>query len=363
MTISEQTLDLAVGQGVLSVEQADRLRALEASQSSDAVNEERQDDEKLRFIGGFGDIFVTIGIALFLGSSGYFAQTNLGTAWVWAVTAALSWLLAEFFTRKRRMALPSIALLLTFVASAFLAVASVLANAFPAGRPAWLKEDALAFLQDATGWTLGWSALAALGLAALHYWRFRVPVTIAAGAAMASTAVIAFALALLPGLGVHARSALLIACGVAVFLAAMRFDMADPERLTRKTDIAFWLHLLAAPLIVQPLMFGFLGGVSDLDAPRAAGILAIFVGLGLVAVIIDRRAFLVSALAYAGFAFGALIQRSGIQQEATPATLLALGAFVLAISAGWRPLRHAALRLLPEALTRRLPHPLTSKTT
>ena len=124
--------------------------------------------------------------------------------------------------------------------------------------------------------------------------------------------------------------------------------MADTERLTRKTDIAFWLHLLAAPLIVQPLMFGFLGGVSDLDAPRAVGILAIFFGLGLVAVIIDRRAFLVSALAYAGFAFGALIQRSGIQEQATPATLLALGVFVLAISAGWRPLRHAALRLLPQ---------------
>jgi len=24
----------------------------------------------------------------------------------------------------------------------------------------------------------------------------------------------------------------------------MRFDMTDPERLTRRTDIAFWLHCL-----------------------------------------------------------------------------------------------------------------------
>jgi hypothetical protein len=66
-------------------------------------------------------------------------------------------------------------------------------------------------------------------------------------------------------------------------------------------------------------------------------------------------------LGYAGFAFGALIQRSGIEAETTPATLLTLGVFVLAISAGWRPLRHAALRLLPASLTRRLPHPLTAK--
>jgi hypothetical protein len=362
LTISEQTLDRAVAQGILSVEQADRLRALEASLSG-AINEDRQDDEKLRFIGGFGDIFVTLGIGLLLGSSAWFVRTSFGTAWMWAVTAALSWLLAEFFTRKRRMALPSIALVLSFVGSAFAAVTFVFETAFPTGRPSWLPEDALAFLQDATGWTIASGALAALGLAALHYWRFRVPITIAAGAATACAAVIAFSAAVAPDLDIHLRSALVIACGLAVFVAAMRFDMADPERLTRKTDIAFWLHLLAAPLIVQPLMFGFLGGVSELDAPRAAGILAIFLGLGLVAVVIDRRAFLVSALAYAGFAFGALIHRSGIQQESTPATLLALGIFVLAISAGWRPLRHAALRLLPEALTRRLPHPLTSKTT
>ena len=49
-------------------------------------------------------------------------------------------------------------------------------------------------------------------------------------------------------------------------------------------------------------------------------------------------------------AFGALIQRSGIEEQTAPATLLALGVFVLAISAGWRPLRHAALRLLPAGL-------------
>jgi hypothetical protein len=362
VTISEQSLDRAVVQGILSAEQADRLRALEASQSG-ALAEARQDDEQLRFIGGFGDIFVTLGIGLFLGSSAYFVQTRFGTAAMWAVTAALSWLLAEFFTRKRRMALPSIALVLSFVGAAFAVVTFAFETAFPTGRRSWLPEDALAFLRDATGWTIVLGALVTLGLAGLHYWRFRVPITIAAGAATASAAVIALAVALAPGLDTHLRSALVIACGLAVFVAAMRFDMADPERVTRKTDIAFWLHLLAAPLIVQPLIFGFLGGVANIDAPRAAGILAIFLGLGLVAVVIDRRAFLVSALAYAGFAFGALIHRSGIQEQTTPATLLALGVFVLAISAGWRPLRHAALRLLPEALVGRLPHPLTSKTT
>ena len=165
--------------------------------------------------------------------------------------------------------------------------------------------------------TLG-GAMAAAWLAGLHYWRFGVPITVAAGAATLSAAVIAVVFALMPDLNGHLASAVVIACGLAVFAAAMRFDMADPARVTRKTDIAFWLHLLSAPLIVQPLIFGFLGGLQDLDTRRALGIIAIFLGLGLVAVIIDRRAILVSGLAYAGFAFGALIHRPGSNMKRPP---------------------------------------------
>jgi MFS family permease len=357
--VSERTLDLAVDQGVISTDQLVRLRALEAGASS-LRSEERRDDEQLRFIGGFGDVFVTIGIALLLGSSAYFTRTSLGTASMWVVTAALSWLLAEFFTLRRRMALPSIVLLLTFVGSTFAALVFVFAVALPDGQPAWRTVSGLGLFPGATGWAVGLGALVATGFAELHYWRFKVPITVAAGAATACAAVFAVVLALKPDLNLYLRSGLVIACGVAVFLAAMRFDAADPARVTRKTDVAFWLHLLAAPLIVQPLIFGFLGGIQNLDTSRAAGIIAVFLGLGLIAVIVDRRAILLSGLAYAGFAFGALIHQSGLEYETIPATLLALGVFVLALSAGWRPLRHAALRLLPERLTQRLPHPLTS---
>lgn len=355
--ISRQSLDLAVAQGIVTREQAERLAALAAA-GEGALEEDRQDDEKLRFIGGFSDIFVTLGIALFLGASAWFAQSRLGIGGMWAVTAALAWLLAEFFTRRRRMALPSIALLLCFAGAAFAALAFAFADALPEGRPVWREH--IGFLPETKGFAEALGAFVAIGLAALHYWRFKVPITIAACAGLATTAIVAFVLALAPDLNTHALSAIVIGCGLVVFLEGMRFDMADPARVTRNTDIAFWLHLLAAPLIVQPLMFGFLGGVENLDAPRAAGILAIFFVLGLVAIIIDRRAFLVSALAYAGLAFGALIERSGVERDAVPATLLALGVFVLAISALWRPLRHAALRMLPKALTQHLPHPLRS---
>ena len=150
---------------------------------------------------------------------------------------------------------------------------------------------------------------------------------------------------------------LLLTCGFAIFAAAMRFDMSDPLRLTRRTDIAFWLHLLAAPLIVHPIVAGFLGGRAMVDPSRALLVLAVFFALAAVAVLIDRRAILVSGLTYAGIAFGTLIRQAGLADRTVPATLLALGAFVLLLSAGWRPLRATILMALPTDLARRLPNP------
>jgi hypothetical protein len=68
---------------------------------------------------------------------------------------------------------------------------------------------------------------------------------------------------------------------------------------------------------------------------------------------------LVSGLTYAGVAFGTIVSRSGLGGDRIlPATLLALGAFILLLSAGWAPLRTRLLSLLPAPLSRRLPNPL-----
>ena len=149
---------------------------------------------------------------------------------------------------------------------------------------------------------------------------------------------------------------LLFLCGLAVFALALRFDLSDPKRRTRRTDIAFWLHMLAAPLIVHSLVSGLFDN-GAMDTESAFGILAIFIVLAFVAVIVDRRAILVSGLSYAGFAFGSLVVKAGLSDTAVPLTLLVLGALVLLLSAGWHALRRTLLPLLPAGLVRRLaPH-------
>ena len=77
-------------------------------------------------------------------------------------------------------------------------------------------------------------------------------------------------------------------------------------------------------------------------------------GVIVAALLVDRRAILVSGLGYAGYAFGSLIMKAGMGDGVVPFTMLVLGALVLLLSAGWHALRRMLLPLLPSALVQRL---------
>lgn len=377
--IADEILELAVDKGVITAVQAEALRELAkdrlpplrlppplpprtppplpaARADIGNVQVDAQDDEALRFVSGFADIFVSLGLALFFGSSAYLIKFYTGTTLMWAALAALAWLVAEFFSRRHRLALPSIILLGLFAGSVFMATSRLIAELDPGAPLNWWHPA------DRDGWMLAHAPSIALAgvataaLTALHYVRFRVPITIAAMAAALITTVIGLVYWVMPDISDRGFNGLLLIAGLVVFLVAMRFDMSDLRRQTRRTDIAFWLHLLAAPLIVHPLIAGMAHKGAALDTASAILILAIFLGLGLVSLAIDRRALLVSGLTYAGIALAALLQRSGIADKTPAATLLALGVFILLLSALWHPLRQAVLKLLPPGLVIRLPH-------
>ena len=356
--ITERVLDIAVEKGLIERGQAMALRSLARQEAALSPRRpEPVDEERLRFVTGFADIFVTIGLGLFLGSAAYLVGRSLPDAATAAIVAVLAWGLAEFFTGYKRMALPSIALLVVFCLASFLALGGVLG-----GRA------------EASGMRLGWLgvlfqahrdplpvSLAGFGtalLASLHYWRFRVPITVAAGTAAIAITLFGLLFAALPAFTAGHINGVLLAVGLGVFALAMRFDLSDPERVSRRTDIAFWLHLLASPLIVHSV-FQQIGAGRGLVAPgTASGIIAVFLALAAVAVLVDRRAMLVSGLVYTGIAFGSLIARIGVAENTgLPVTLLALGAFVLVLSAGWTPLRRTILGALPAQLAVRLPRP------
>jgi hypothetical protein len=337
-TLRGPDLERAVAAGVLPGETAERL--VDFVQQTSATGSE---DENLRLVTGFGDIFVTIGLGLFLGALVFLS----GKAWHFVLPVA-TWGLAEVFTRWKRMALPSIVLLLTFGTSVFLGVFGLFNNLVLSNS----NESLASFSLDKPAAAVaGLATMIAIGL---HWLRFRVPVTIAAAAAAGVAIITGLVGTMAPQFLNWAPVAVFLPLGLLVFSLAMFFDMSDLNRRTPKTDMAFWLHLLAAPLIVHPLVQGFanVGAMTQGDAIR---VFVIFAVLGVVALIVDRRAMLVSSLLYVGYALSQFISFGAATTGNTALTVLILGTIVLALSIAWKPLRKILLSFLPANIRRIVP--------
>ncbi len=353
---SQNDLDEAVASGAITADSANALRAfIEQQRSMPAV-----DEEQFRLITGFNDIFVSIAAAILLFAVGFIGQ-NVGETLGLVIevdgpsplaplfVAATAWGLALFFTGKRRMALPSILLLLAFVGGVFATVGFGLVAII--GEPPVEQEAMYA------GGAAALSGAIAAAAAWIHWKRFRVPITIAAGA-LAVAAILVGILIAIVGDPADYQNALLgfvLLLGVGIFLFAMRWDSSDPARVTRRSDVAFWLHLLAAPMIVHPIFT--LLGLNDNTATIGEGMIVIllYIAMGVTALAIDRRALLVSALAYVLYALNELFRQFGAVELNVALTALVIGSALLLLSAFWHQARAMIVRPLPEGLKAKLP--------
>jgi hypothetical protein len=357
---SETDLEAAVAGGVLTADQAAAFR--------DFIAGGRQlpaaDEEHFRLLTGFNDIFVAIAATILLVAVGWIGQylgpkidldgpSPLGPLFV----AASAWGLAEFFTLKRRMALPSIILLLAFAGGTFFAT--------------WFAEVLIVGELNVTpqGMFVLVAVASAIACAATfaHWRRFKVPITVAVGAAAVAALVITIVASLLIG-GEPDRlsqaqehyiqrllEATALLLGIATFLLAMHWDASDRKRETRRSDVAFWLHLLAAPMIVHPV-FSLLGlTTGEASVGGAIVVVLLYVVLAVVALAIDRRALLVSALAYVLWAINALFQQSGAVELSVALTALVIGSALLLLSAFWANARKVVVGPLPDGLQAKLP--------
>jgi uncharacterized membrane protein YfcA len=354
---SQNDLDEAVAAGALSAEAASSLRSfVEQQRALPGV-----DEEHFRLITGFNDIFVAIASAILLFAVGWIGQSigqSLGlvidvdgpSPIAPIAIAATAWGLALFFTAKRRMALPSILLLLAFVGAIFAATAFGLV--LGVGEPPAEQEAIYAGIIGSI------AGAVAAGAAWLHWKRFRVPITVAAGAAAVAAIAVGLLIAVLGDPEPYQNTiwGFVLLLGVGVFLFAMRWDSSDPARVTRRSDVAFWLHLLAAPMIVHPIFT--LLGLNDGTATVGEGlvVIALYVALGLTALAIDRRALLVSALAYVLYALSELFKQFGAVELNIALTALVIGSALLLLSAFWHQARSMVVRALPVAVQGKLPY-------
>ncbi|MCH4893902.1 MULTISPECIES: hypothetical protein [unclassified Sphingomonas] len=325
---SESDLDNAVEAGVVPREMATAFRNHVASlRLAPTV-----DEEHFRLLTGFNDIFVAIALVLVLFAIGQVGQ-SITPALGGVGVAGAAWFLAEYFTRKRRMALPSILLLLAFAGGVGGALVGALAT---------LNPDLPDRLDAAIGAGI---ALITAGATYIHWRRFMVPITVAAGAVALAATAIGLVFSAFPDMGARAWPLVLIG-GLAIFALAMRWDMSDRERRTRRSDVAFWLHLAAAPMIAHPIfqMLGVFDG--DVGVPVAMIVFALYILFAIVALAVDRRALLVSSLAYVLYALYALFRSAGAVELGTAFTGLVIGSALLTLSAFWQPMRRLVVARL-----------------
>jgi hypothetical protein len=335
----------AVDAGVIDAAQAEKLRALRQG-SAPPVGPDGEpavlaDEERFRFLNGFNDVFLTIGVLLIAGAFLTVTSTGLfGLSWVatLGVAAATFWVLSEILVGRLRAVLPGMVLSLLFVAFAASTVVVQL-HWDNLSSSHWDVASELTFWRNPT-MVFGLPALIA---AFVYYFRFHLP----------------FALALIAffGYAVVSRSAFAVGIGpsfvafgygLVVLAAALIYDARDPRRLMRFSDCAFWLHLVAAALIVSPMITLIKNSTNGVTT--SAIVLATVLLLGLFALAIDRRALLVSSLAYFCSAVyellsgGVRLPDSGAIPSSFTLTLALVGGFVLVLGVFWHPLRN---RLLP----------------
>ncbi|MDZ7937585.1 MAG: hypothetical protein U5M53_04620 [Rhodoferax sp.] len=323
---TEDDLQSAVLAGAVSAEAAEALRQHAASRRTTPL----VDEEHFRLITGFNDVFVVIACVLLLVSVGWIGSAIAPFAGGLAV-AACAWGLAEFFVRQRHMALPAIVLLVAFVGGVFGSLFTLSADHQGAVRVA--------------------AALVAAGGAWLHWRRFQVPITVAAGSAALVGAVWMLLLETFPALKEWFIPIALV-CGVAVFYVALRWDASDTARQTGRSDVAFWLHLLAAPLMVHPLFTSLVVSSDGIALGGAVVVLLAYAVIAVVSLVIDRRALMVSALGYVLFAFSALLKQYGSVSLGFAITALVIGSALLLLSAFWHSTRAALLRQVPLGVQR-----------
>lgn len=337
LEILKEDVQVAVERGVLSESQATQLRALAEHRQGLRANL-AADDEPFEFFRGMNEIFISIGLVLAI--SGSYTLVPF-------LSILLVWPLAEYFVRKRKMVLPGIVLSGSYAISAIWLMALV----------DEIYSD-VAMVNSPTDFLV--KSVLVMALCALFYRRFRVPFALVPLAAAVLCSLLALVSLLVPDAAFlydkdaweamfnagYAPSLAFttLAFGLGCFAVAMRFDLRDPHRVTRYAACGFWLHLAAAPAIVNTLAYT----VYNLDSQLGMLMLALVILLiTVISLVIDRRSFLLSGCTYLGL----LLYKAAefMKDGPIPAslTLLAVGSLMLVVGAKWSLLRQWVMVGLP----------------
>ena len=318
---TNEDLNNAVKENIFSQESVENFRLY----ISEEKNTQSVDEENFKLISGFNDIFVVIASLLLLISSGWIAST-VDSSLSALVVALFSWGLSEFFVRKRKMSFPAIMLLVTFTWSIFT-----------------LFSSNFLFASVITGIAIYF-----------HWKRFNVPITVAIGMGMSTIFVVTLLVELFPSLKNFIEIPIFL-MGIGVFMVAMYWDIKDKKRVTNSSDVAFWLHLLASPLIIHSIFLGLNIFDNDIGLGAMFTIVISYILLSSISLIIDRRALMVSSLFYVLYALNTLFNAYGFESYSLAIGGTIIGFGLLVLTAFWTTIRAKLVNSLPLSIKERVP--------
>ncbi len=335
----------AVAANVITEEQAARLKVFAESRQGYRIHMP-DDDEPFELFKGFAEIFVTVGLGMLF--SGIMVMVafwgNFST--VPFMGALLAFGFAFYFTKKRRMNLPSIWLASVFAGNLAIFTGYLVFDPLSPSEYDVLYVGLIGMVAMAA-----WFKIFKLPFSMFLFGGFGLVVAIAI-AAILSPNVLDF-LSLREGVfNLNNQSFFPIATlifGIATFFLAMFFDMRDPHRISRFAASGFWLHVLAAIAIVNTV------GMSLYSSGNYAMTAVALLAISVVALIIDRRSFLTAGILYMAFLLYAAFEGDG-EFSALMLTLLILGVFITALGTWWASIRAAIMNTLPDfPLKKQLP--------
>jgi hypothetical protein len=338
MSLDKDDIRAAVASNILTEPQAASLMALADRRRGTRENMDGL-DEPFELFRGFNEVFIVIGLVILY--SGWMGLTGIslllsdnenGSALVYGVISVIvTYVLTRYFTVKRRMVAPSIMLVVLMMLSG-LQIGASLANLMGFSGASML----------ACAVTLSTLLLAA------YYFMFRIPVTvffIALGVFVVTGALVVQGgvntpspsdFFMLTNNGPYAYITIIL--GLIGLAIALRFDMSDPHRVTRRASSGFWLHVIAAPAIVNTVALTLLEGGGIASQIILLGFLAM---MAVFAMIIDRRSFLVAGIGYiVALAITILDGNAAI-------VILILGLGLVFLGAKWEGLRARIMDALP----------------
>lgn len=301
-------------------------------------------DAKFRNVGGLGFWLGSVGAAGSLLAFGKSALT-FGLVTGGLCLMLMTWIMAEMVSRAFRLALPSGVLLAGFTAGSFFAGAGVAEQitALVTIEPLPIQSN----FDSSRALTAGIGLLLTCLSLAAFYFRFQVPLAVAIAATALFVSLSSIALALMGDDIEQLSTPITLLFAVLVLALAVRFDLTDVQRDTRRSDVAFWLYLLAGLSAVFALLDDFARLPAFPDPMSQIVVLLALVVFTLVGLVFDRRLLVSAPLFYSGVMMAYIGWRVNGGGIASSLWLLATAMLLLGLAWFWPALRTKLLRWPP----------------